>query len=71
MSPASTQRVPGLRTAVGEDSELRRALARARAGDASGRPRSRPAWATSERPDRIDRAEWIRIMLCDSHSRNP
>lgn len=59
MSPASTQRVPGLRTAAGENSELRRALARAL--DQSGRPGSRPTPARSDRPDRLDRAEGIRI----------
>ena len=61
MSPASTHRVPGLRTAAGEDSELRRALAHARARNESRRPGSRPVPARSDRPDRLDRAEWIRI----------
>lgn len=65
----TAERVTVLQAAARENSELRRELARARA---KRRPSSsRPAPATPERPDRMDRAEWIRIMLRDPHSRNP
>jgi hypothetical protein len=65
----TAQRMTELRPAARENSELRRELARARAN--SRPPGSRPAPASSERPGRVDRTEWIRIMLSDPCSRNP
>ena len=65
----TAERVTVLQVAARENSELRRELARARAKNRP--PGSRPAPASSERPDRVDRTEWIRIMLSDPCSRNP
>jgi hypothetical protein len=65
----TAERMTGPRPAVRENSELRRELARARASRRP--PGPRPAPASSERPGRVDRAEWIRIMLSDPCSRNP
>jgi hypothetical protein len=61
-----------LEAAAQENRQLRRSLARARAENQNARARANspgsPPLATS---GRYERSGWVRVMLSDSHSRNP
>jgi hypothetical protein len=66
MSPVSTR--TALESAARENAELLRQLARAHAQNQHLRSLRT---ASSAGADRVDRAEWVRVMLADSCSRNP
>ena len=79
MSSTSTQTVGrvqqlrrGLAAAARENTQLRRELARARAENSAVRSGSDPRTSVAlAGADRRDQGAWIRVMLADSHSRNP
>lgn len=61
-----------LEAAAQENRQLRRDLARAREGAGRAKAASRPPGSPpSTAVDQSERNSWIRIMLSDSHSRNP
>ena len=67
---SSTSAQPARAEAAGhENAQLRRELARARAQNRA--LRSGSGVLTPKGAERGDREAWIRVMLADSHSRNP
>lgn len=60
-----------LEAAARENDELRRELARARAENRRLRLVRESSSRVPAGADRLHRTEWVRVMLADSHSRNP